>query len=266
MEAQTLFRDGKLPEAIEACQQRLRQQPDDATHRTFLFELLAFAGLWDRAQRQLQFLEQHQPGSEWAAQVYQNLLVAEQLREQWARTGQTLPGFLLDPPDYLHRQCDAVRAFGQGDGQRAAELLAEVTERRPIVQGRFGGEPFQEVRDCDDLLAPVLELMILRDYVWLPWEQIRELEVSRPERPRDLIWAPVRVELIDGSQRRGYTPTRYPLSYTSDDIQVKLGRMTDWNEQPGGIVTGLGLKTILLGDRDATVLELERVEFVADGV
>jgi type VI secretion system protein ImpE len=267
MEAQQLFRDGQLNQAIEACQQQLREHPDDATHRTFLFELQAFRGDWTRALRQLDFLEQHQAGSDWAAQVYRNLIEAEQRRERWAGQAQTAPDFLLDPPEHIRLHVASFQAWVQGDLPRAAGLERDAAELRPMVSGRLGGEPFQGgIQDCDDTLAPILELLILRDYAWVPWEQIRQLEVAPPERPRDLIWAPIRLELVDGSQRRGYVPTRYVASAAADDPQIQLGRLTDWVERPGEIVTGVGLKTLLVGERDVTILELTDLEIHADAI
>jgi type VI secretion system protein ImpE len=256
VDAATLFREGKLLEATDACQQQLRERPQDGTLRTLLFELLAFQGEWDRASKQLDVLAKQHTDSEWATQVYQNLLAAERLRQTWFTGPTGLPGFLNDPSESVRQRCDALRALHQGDGARAAELLANASSDQPELEGTLGSEPFVGLRDCDDTLSGILELMILRDYIWVPWEQVRELEVAAPERPRDLLWAPVRLVLADAVQRRGYVPVRYAASHTSQDDAIRLGRLTDWVEHPGGIITGIGLKTCLLGDRGASILEL----------
>ena len=112
-------------------------------------------------------------------------------------------------------------------------------------------------------LAPFLELMLIRDYIWLPIEQVTELEISRPERPRDLLWTPVRVGLVDGTQRRAYMPARYVDSHQVDDELVKLGRATDWIGTEGGPVTGVGMRQFLAGDEACAMLELEDVAFDA---
>ena len=44
MNANELFRSGKLTEAIRALGEEIRQNPLDTKKRTFLFELLCFAG------------------------------------------------------------------------------------------------------------------------------------------------------------------------------------------------------------------------------
>ena len=49
MTAQSLFQAGRLDDAIGALSAELRDNPTDAQRRTFLFELLCFAGNYDRA-------------------------------------------------------------------------------------------------------------------------------------------------------------------------------------------------------------------------
>jgi type VI secretion system protein ImpE len=50
MTATDLYRAGRLNEAIQALGTALRSDPTDAQRRTFLFELLCFAGEYDRAE------------------------------------------------------------------------------------------------------------------------------------------------------------------------------------------------------------------------
>ena len=53
MTARELYKAGKLKEAIAALNLEVRDNPTDVQRRTFLFELLAFAGDYDRAEKQL---------------------------------------------------------------------------------------------------------------------------------------------------------------------------------------------------------------------
>src|ERR1700730_8479286 len=57
MNAGTLFKSGKLQEAIAAQVQEVKSNPADQAKRLFLFEMLAFAGELDRAQRQIDALQ-----------------------------------------------------------------------------------------------------------------------------------------------------------------------------------------------------------------
>lgn len=253
-----LFDSGNLAGAIEALTQELKAHPADAARRTFLFELLSFAGQWDRAGKQLDVISHQSVESELGTQVYRNLLHAEGLRAGVFTKGLK-PEFLLDPPAYVELHLEALNRLRDDRPAEAEALLDQSLEARPTLRGQAGEEPFEEFFDCDDVLAPVLELMLIRDYIWLPLEQVQELEISRPERPRDLLWAPVRVVLTDGTQRRAYMPTRYFGSHEHADDLVKLGRMTDWRASEGGPVQGVGQRQFLAGENAFAALELPTV-------
>ena len=59
-----LFRAGKLGEAIDACQQRVKQHPSDVEARHLLGQLLCFAGEYDRADTHFGTLASQMPESE----------------------------------------------------------------------------------------------------------------------------------------------------------------------------------------------------------
>lgn len=257
MEAKQLFESGDLAGAIQAATVQVKARPTDAIPRTFLFELLSFAGDLDRAQKHLDVIGQLDSQSEWAVQVYTNILHAERLRRRLFGDGLR-PEFLLDPPAYVQLHLEAVNRLREGRPEEASEVLERAEELRPTVRGEVNDRPCDEIRDCDDLLAPFLEVILLRDYIWLPWEQIKEIEIAAPERPRDLIWLPARIVLVDGSQRSGYLPALYCGSHEHADDRVKLGRMTDWRQSEEGPVTGAGLHTLLAGDDALGVTALRR--------
>src|SRR5690242_21563127 len=56
MTPRDLLQAGKLDEAIDALSAEVRDNPTDTRRRTFLFELLCFAGEYDRAQKHLDVL------------------------------------------------------------------------------------------------------------------------------------------------------------------------------------------------------------------
>ena len=58
MKARELYQAGKLNEAIQSLQAELRDNPTDVARRTFLFELLCFAGEYDRAEKHLDILRE----------------------------------------------------------------------------------------------------------------------------------------------------------------------------------------------------------------
>jgi type VI secretion system protein ImpE len=259
MTAKELFDAGDLSGAIGALTQDVKAAPTDARRRTFLFELYCFAGDLDRADRQLDVIAHQDAMAEAAVQVYRNVLHAERTRRRVLGTGLA-PEFLRDPPEDVRLHVEAAARLGGGEIAAAAALLARAEAARPALRGTVDGRTFEDLRDCDDLLAPVLELIVLRDYVWLPFAQLRELELAPPERPRDLLWAPVRLVLDDGTRHRGYVPALYGGSHEHPDDRVKLGRMTDWVADGAGPTRGRGQRLLLVGDDDLPLLELRRLE------
>jgi len=255
MSAREHFAAGRLAAAIEAQLQEVRAAPLDAGKRTFLFQLLAFSGELERASQQLTVLCQETAERGWGATVYQNLLAAEQVRRK-VFAGQARPEVFIDPPPFFATRWDAVEQSARGNAAAAAAALAKSDAEAPVVRGALNEQPVDGLRDADDLLAPILEVMVLRDYVWVPWSQVCELEIEAPAHPRDLIWAPARLVLTDGEQRNAYLPALYPGTHAAKDEMLKLGRLTDWLVPDGdGPVRGVGQHLLVAGDTDLGLLE-----------
>src|SRR5258708_38216983 len=107
MNARDHFAAGRLAAAIDAQLQEVKAAPLESGRRTFLFELLAFAGEWERAGQQLAVLAQETAEKGWGATVYQNLLVAEQTRRK-VFAGQARPEVFLDPPSFIATRWEVV--------------------------------------------------------------------------------------------------------------------------------------------------------------
>jgi type VI secretion system protein ImpE len=263
MSAKDEFAAGRLAAAIEAQLGEVRAAPLDAGKRTFLFELLAFAGELDRANQQLGVLSQETAEKGWGASVYQNLLAAEQARRK-VFAGQARPDVFLDPPAFIASRWEAIERLARGENQAAAEALEQSDAASPLVRGTLNGQAVEGLRDADDVLAPILEVMVLRDYVWVPWVQVSELEVTAPTHPRDLLWAPARLMLDDGQERRCYLPALYPGTHAASDDNLKLGRLTDWIvPDDGGPVRGCGQHLLVAGDWDIGLLEVRTYQRVS---
>jgi len=99
MNPQELYRAGRLTDAIKALSAELRDNPTDIRRRTFLFELLCFAGEYDRADKQLEVLGQAGPSSELGVLLYRSALYAERQRHDLFERGE-LP---LEKEDELGR-------------------------------------------------------------------------------------------------------------------------------------------------------------------
>jgi type VI secretion system protein ImpE len=256
-----LFKANKLREAVEAQVQEVKARPADHARRLFLFELLVFAGDLDRAQRQIDAQQYEEPELQAAQLGYRRLLDAERARRRLFSDGQQ-PEFLADPPEAVRLRLEAVQRLRAGRGAEAAQLLGQADAAGPALQGQLNGKPIAGFRDCDDLFGGVLEVMAHGNYYWVPLEHLDGLTMAAPRFPRDLIWAPARLELKD-SAGDVFLPVLYPGSHEHPDDQVKLGRMTDWRPAGEGPIRGLGQRVFLAGDDGVNLTEVRELRFGA---
>jgi type VI secretion system protein ImpE len=88
-----LYEAGRLDDAIDALSARLRESPLDSRSRTFLFELLCFAGDFERAEKHLDLLADLSPDAKVGAFVYRTALHASRERLEMFETHRPLlPG------------------------------------------------------------------------------------------------------------------------------------------------------------------------------
>jgi type VI secretion system protein ImpE len=260
MKAKELLDAGHLSAATEQLDQEVRSHPTDSRLRTFLFELLCFAGNYPRAERQLDVLAQQAATTEVGVQVYRNVLAAERARRRLFSEGLR-PGFLFDPPPYVHLHLEAVNRVREGSPREAVALLEESDNSRPRPKGRIEGQPFVDFRDGDDLIAPFLEVVVHNAYIWLPFEQIKHLKISVPKRLRDLLWIPATLESHQGPVGDVFLPVLYAGSSQHVDDRVKLGRMTDWQAVAEGLALGVGQHLFFIDGQDRGLLEIRDIEF-----
>jgi type VI secretion system protein ImpE len=252
MSAGDLYRAGKLQEAIDAQVQEVKANPADQARRLFLFELSAFAGDLDRAQRQIDALKFEEAELETAQLGYRKLLESERARRRLFAEG-VQPQFLGDPPEHVGLRLEAVNRLRENRPAEAVELLNRANAAAP-VHGQLNGKPFDCLRDCDDLFGAVLEVMAHGNYFWVPLERVEALMMRPPRFPRDLLWVPARLELKD-TAGDVFLPALYPGTHEHADDAVRLGRMTDWKAAEGMPVRGLGLRTFLAGDDAVSLVE-----------
>jgi type VI secretion system protein ImpE len=258
VKAKELLDAGHLSAAIEQLNHEVRAHPTDTQGRTFLFELLCFAGDYQRAARQLEVLGHQSTTAEVGVQVYRNVLAAEEARQRLFTQG-LCPHFLFPPPPYVPLHLEAINRLRDNQPAEARALLEQAERSRPQVAGRLAAQPFHDVRDSDALLAPFLEVFVHNQYVWLPWEQVQHLTVPAPQKLRDLLWLPAMLEAHAGAVGGVFLPVLYAGSSAHADDQVKLGRMTDWQDAGAGVVRGLGQHLLLLDENDQPLLEVREM-------
>ena len=256
-----LFDAGKLQEAIEQVTNDVRANPADPGLRTFLFELLCFAGEWDRAEKQLDVIGHQSAQAELGVMIYRAIIKAERERQRLFSDG-THPHFLKEPPVYVDMNLEALSQLRSGNLDAAFATLERAEEERPAFAVKVDGEQFSDFRDADDFVAPVLELIVKDRYVWMPLEQIKTIEIAPPNKLRDLLWTSARVESLDGTIGEVYMPALYEGTSNEQDDQIKLGRSTDWRALGSELYRTVGLRMFRVGDTDKTLFELKSIEFV----
>ncbi|MBV9498080.1 MAG: tetratricopeptide repeat protein [Acidobacteriaceae bacterium] len=233
MTAQDLFKAGKLTEAISALTSQLRDNPADQRSRTFLFELLCFAGDYDRADKQLNILEQEgNKDSFLGTLLYKSALNAERTRQQMFET-KSFPKPIVN-------------------GASAP------------VTGKLNGKPFKSLSDADTRIGDKLEIFAAGDYMWISLRDIAAIRMEPPQRLRDLLWVPAK--LITGPTFRSrdlgeiFVPAISPLSWQHPDDEVRLGRVTEWCEDENGEIAPFGLKNLLVDQQEFPVLEIRELQ------
>ncbi len=234
MDASQLFRAGKLQEAIDALSSGLRDNPSDNKSRTFLFELLCFAGDYGRAEKHLELLQQQSGEAAMGALQYRGALNAERTRNEM----------------FEHKTFPEAPA-GPGDS----------------IQGSLNGTPFHSIQDADPRIGPRLEVFAAGDYMWIPLRDIAVLEMDPPKRLRDLIWAPVRLRTGPNFKNKDLgqvlMPVIAPLSWQHQDDAVRLGRVSEWCADEAGEEAPFGQKMLLVDGEEIPILEVRKLEILA---
>lgn len=232
MNAAELYQAGRLEDAIRTLTDALRQDPTDVRRRTFLFELLCFAGEHDRADRQLDVLARGDADAQTGAMLYRGALHAERTRQNMFAPG----------------------------GMPASSA-------RPLpVSGTFNGRRFEEMTDADPRIGPRLEIFAAGQYTWLPLEHVSTVRMEPPRRLRDLLWAPVLVRPSEAMRAlelgEMLMPVLTPGAWRHPDPDVRLGRATDVEQLETGEDVPVGQKLWLIDGEEVPVLELR--ELVVD--
>jgi type VI secretion system protein ImpE len=231
--AEQLYQAGRVDEAIQTLGSTLRSNPADVRARTFLFELLCFAGEYDRAARQLDVVADSSKEAGLGAMLYRSALHAERTRQEL---------FL---------------SVGQVGGEAPPTA----------VTGTLNGEPFQTIEDADPRIGARLEVFAAGQYTWVPFADLAEVRMEEPRRLRDLLWAPARVKA--GARMRDFefgevlVPAVAPLSWQHADWQVRLGRQIDWQTLPDGEELPLGPKMLLIDGELIPILEVRELVITA---
>lgn len=257
--AGTLFRAGRLSEAMEAAQAQVRRAPTDVGARMFLAELLLFSGNLERIDVILDACADIDTTTGLVVSEFRQLLRGEIARKQLYSDGR-VPEFLGEPNAAQRQALAALVALREGDIAAAARLAEASEAARARVPGTSDGIVFDDFRDADDLLAASLEVLtVTGKYFWVPTDRITHLLLHPPKRARDLYWRRASLSVADGPEGDVYLPAIYAQG--ADTEALKLGLASDWRSQPGGPVTGAGQRVFLLGEAAPSLMELTELAF-----
>ena len=160
MNARELYQPGQLTEAVAAAIEDVKQNPHDAARRSFLCELLCFAGDLERGR---QAARGDRPAAPRPTVGIALLPAADPRREGPAAVlpaDGRVPEFIDGPPRCA---AEAVRGVDPAARRRTTprprSLLAEAEEARPRCRARATATRFDDLRDLDDLTAAFFEVL-----------------------------------------------------------------------------------------------------------
>src|SRR5580765_5735942 len=190
--AEEFIRNGQLKEALGALQLDVRNKPQDARLRVFLFQLDCLLGELDKALTQLELLANMTADTMLLAKLFQPVILCEKFRRE-VFAGKRTPLFLGEPPEWAGLLVHANEMAAKGEYKGALELRDKAFEAAPATPGTSNGASFQWIADADSRLGPMLEAIISGKYYWVPLYRVRKLEVNKPGDLRDLVWAPAQI-------------------------------------------------------------------------
>jgi type VI secretion system protein ImpE len=169
---------------------------------------------------------------------------------------------LGEPTESQRHSLAALVALRGNDAAEAARLSAAAEAARPRCAGTSDGVHFDDFRDADDLIAGSFEVLTTTGkYFWVPVERVASVEFHAPKRARDLLWRRASMSVNEGPDGDVYIPCTYAPPEGTSDPALLLGRATDWAGPESGPVRGIGQRTYLVGDGDATIMQLKSLIF-----
>jgi type VI secretion system protein ImpE len=226
MTAQSLYQAGRLNDAIDALSAELRSNPTDTQRRTFLFELLCFAGNYDRAAMQLDILSQGGKQAAMGTLLYQSALHAERMRQTMF----------------------------------AENTLPLASEPATALSGTLNGKPFTSISDGDPRVGARLEVFAAGQYTLLPLAHLESVRMQPPKRLRDLLWAPAIVRTAPSFKGMELgevlIPVMAPGSWQDEDDSIRLGRATAWIALDDGQEAPIGQRVMRVDADEVPVLEI----------
>ena len=207
------LKTGTLADTLAALKDEVRNDPSNAKHRIFLFQLLAVLGEWEKAGTQLQVIKELDASALMMVQAYEQALNCERLRAAVFRSERS-PLIFGEPHPWVAELIESLRLFNLEEFEKSSVLRNQAFEAAQVSPGQIflfstegdQGERFEWLADADPRLGPVLEAIVNGRLYWVPVDRIRQIAFERPTDLRDFVWAPVQFTWANGGETVGFIP------------------------------------------------------------
>lgn len=255
----SLLQAGQTEEALAAAKADVRSKPQDVELRVWLFALHCVLGRWDKAANDLAAITSLDASWTVPGRVYQRSIGAEAVRAD-VFAGRAKPLIMGEPEEWLAWNVQALALESAAKPSEAWELRRRAFEAAPEYPCKVDDQACQWISDVDRRLGPVLEAFLDGKYYWIPFGQLRRIELTPPEFLVESVWLPAKVVVNGGGELAAQLPTRYPGTETAADGTLCLARRTEWVELPEG-GKPLGQKRFESESADFGLLSVHCIEF-----
>ncbi len=213
----------------------------------------------DAGRATLEHIARHDPLNQPGAEICLEILAASVQRRE-VLSGRGEPE-LVGPGGPGVESCqEAIAALASGDLDRAERAVLRGREQATPLAGSADDAPFRELRDVDDSLAHVLELLSPGRYRWIALDQLAWIEVLPLRTFLDFAWVPVHVELRGGQELRGHVPGLYLGTGAHAEDRVRLGHETRWERVAPALARAYGQRRWQTEDR---LIDLRRLHVLS---
>jgi len=256
--AEQFLAEGDLGHSLSVLMDKVRNDPSNVENRTFLFQLLAILGRWDKALTQLKVVGELDAITLPMVQTYQQALRCEVFR-LGVFEGKRSPMVFGDPEQWIALLLEALKLSAQGQSAPSQIMREDAFDQAPATTGMIDEQPFEWIADADPRLGPTLECILNGRYYWIPFSKIREINIEKPNDLRDEVWMPAYFTWANGGQAVGLIPTRYPGSEKSEDTQLIRAKKTAWLEQDKDLFLGLGQRMLATDQGEYPLMDIRNI-------
>jgi type VI secretion system protein ImpE len=254
---------GPLESQLSTLMAQVRKAPTDMRLRVHLAQLCMLLGQWERALGQLQTLGLSEAAALPFAQAYREAIRCERLRSR-VFAGELTPPTLGTPSSWFACLAQALRHRALGEHAAADALQDEAYESAPATAFRIDGASVDWIADADSRIGPCLEAFVNGQYYWIPFEDIRRIEIEAPADLRDLVWTAARLMVVNGGEHPVLLPSRYPGSESAVDDALKRSALTVWEPLGESGWKGLGQRMWASSAGEHAMLEARLIERTSD--